>query len=231
MSADQSCVLLFGSLARGDSSSESDIDILIAAPQGRLASVKDGPAEIQHTPQEKLLEMAKNGDLFAIHLAYEARVISDPSNFFQEFKALLVIRKEYHQERRWAFSLLSYLMKKRVARHHIQLRNVRIAWCVRTILISLLIEEGRIIFSPIRLAQHYPDPYIKKLLSLRRGTFGGRFYRKDIETFLTKFNGKDYFNSTVSELEHSFNIEENQVALATLKSFENGYVDGGKYVR
>lgn len=225
MNLDQTCVLLFGSLARGDGSSESDIDILVSSPKGRISSVKDGHAEVQYTPQDKLLEMARRGDLFAIHLAYEARIISDPSNFFQEFKSCLVIKKDYSQERRWAFSLLAYLIKRRVAHRGIQLRNKRIAWCVRTVLISLLIEEGRIIFSPRRLLNHYDEPYIGKLLSMRRGDTSGHLYKNGIIGFLKKFGGSEYLGYSAQELEVEFLHEENRVAISTINGLEKEFQD------
>lgn len=221
MMGDRNCVLLFGSLARGDSSNESDIDILVAAPKGRLASVKEGAAEIQHTPQEKLLEMANRGDLFAIHLAYEAKVISDPSNFFQDFKFQLTIRRDYSKERQWAFSLLAYLLTSESFSEKYELRNKRIAWCVRTVLISLLIERGRIIFSPAKIAKEYPAPFVGRLISLRRNTSSEDQYLKDSLAFLKHFDQTALAKLSTSELEEMFIIEQNEVALATVKALYN----------
>lgn len=220
MIGDQNCVLLFGSLARGDSSENSDIDILVSAPQGRLVSVKEGDAEIQHTPQETLLEMARRGDLFAIHLAYEAKAISDPSHFFQEFKAQLVIRRDYSKERDWAFTLLSYLRLNKDFEFKPELRNKRIAWCVRTVLISLLIERGRIIFSPFRLAQEYPDEFVDRLIALRRETDGETFFLDDTLKFLKKYDQKNVWKYSTAKLEDQFEIDENEVALATIKALK-----------
>ena len=220
MMGDQNCVLLFGSLARGDSCEKSDIDILISAPLGRLASVKEGVAEVQHTPQETLLEMARRGDLFAIHLAYEAKVISDPSHFFQEFKAQMALRRDYSKERAWAFTLLSYLRINKDFEFKPELRNKRIAWCVRTVLISLLVERGRIIFSPSRLAQEFPDAFIDRLIGLRRESDSGTYLLDDTLAFLGHFDQKMLLEYSPAELESQFEVNENEVALATIKALK-----------
>ena len=212
------CVLLFGSMARGDSSETSDVDLLISEETGSIKSERAGRVEVQYTPQTNLLEMSARGDLFAIHLAYEAKVVADPDGFFDNFKKALKIKSSYAEEREAASALAAYLLKRKLSTPQIPVRNKRIAWCVRTILISLLLEEGRIVFSPDELQGLFPDNRIGILLNARRAKTGISGYKKALRWFLEEHGEAEFGQKGLRQLRHDFDKQDNKVAKSTIRS-------------
>lgn len=217
------CTLLYGSMARGDSGEQSDVDLLISESSGKIYSERAGRVEVQYTPQDHLLDMASDGSLFAAHLVFEARVVSDPDGFFKVFKKAFAARESYSDERDCALALAAYLMKRKLqGRQHV-IKNKRIAWCVRTTLISLLAEKGLFVFSPIHLAEIYPNPSVQRLLSYRRSKEPQEGINRDIELFLEQFQGNRYGAMSFAELRHEFKVQGNSVAMATMKSLKQSW--------
>jgi len=212
------CVLLFGSMARGDSSETSDVDLLISEETGGIKSERAGRVEVQYTPQKYLMEMSARGDLFAIHLAYEAKVVADPNGFFDSFKKSLRIKTSYTKEREAASALAAYLLKRKLSKPQIPIRNKRIAWCVRTILISLLLEKGEIVFSPTRLQDLYPDKKIGILLNARRKKIKLSGYKTALRWFLEEYGEAEFGRKGLKELRKVFEQQDNEVAKSTIRS-------------
>lgn len=218
------CVLLFGSMARGDSSETSDVDLLISEETGSIKSERAGRVEVQYTPQKHLMEMSARGDLFAIHLAYEAKVVADPDGFFDDFKKSLRIKSSYTKEREAASALAAYLLKRKLSTTQIPIRNKRVAWCVRTILISLLLEEGEIVFSPVRLQDLYPDRKIGILLGARRATIKLSGYKTALRWFLEEYGEAEFGRKGLKELRECFEQQNNEVAKSTIRSLSRSIV-------
>tara|TARA_R100001369_G_scaffold89242_1_gene126667 strand:- start:1300 stop:2001 length:702 start_codon:yes stop_codon:yes gene_type:complete len=212
------CVLLFGSMARGDSSDTSDVDLLVSEETGSIKSERAGRVEVQYTPQKYLLEMSARGDLFAIHLAYEAKVVADPDGFFDNFKKSLKIKSSYTKERESASALAAYLLKRKLSKRQISIRNKRIAWCVRTILISLLLENGEIVFSPTRLQELYPDKKIGILLNSRRAKIDTSGYKIALRWFLEEYGEAEFGRKGLKQLRQVFEQQDNKVAESTIRS-------------
>ena len=204
-------------MARGDAAEGSDVDILVAAKGGRIGSRKFSGVEIQFTPKSELLSMAARGDLFAIHLAYEAHIISDPSGFFRHFKSELRIRRNYNSEAEKALALAAYLCKRGTKPSQRAIRDKRIAWCVRTVLISRMIDDGRIIFSPQALASHFEESYLPNLIALRRQSHK-KYLKSELKQFILVFGGEEFIRLSSQELKARFKEQENNVALTTLSS-------------
>lgn len=214
----RTCILLFGSMARGDSSEASDVDLLVSEEVGSIKSERAGRVEVQFTPQDRLLEMSSSGELFAIHLAHEAKVVADPDGYFEIFKRTLKIKSSYYGERRDASALAAYLLQKRLSERQISIRNKRTAWCVRTILISLLLEKGQIVFSPELLQYYYSDKRIGILLDARRGGGDISGFKPALRWFLEEYGEATFMQNSLKELRYYFKIHGNKVAEATVRS-------------
>lgn len=212
------CVLLFGSMARGDGSETSDIDLLVSEEKGIIKTERTGRIEVQYTPQKHLMEMSVRGELFAIHLAHEAKVIADPAGFFEYFRKSLVVKSSYTKERESASALASYLLKRKPSTTQIYIRNKRVAWCVRTILISLLVEKGEVVFSPIQLQEIYPSDNIKILLNARKVRTKIPGYNAALRWFLNEYGEGDFVRQGLKELRKSFELQDNKVAKSTIRS-------------
>lgn len=215
------CILLFGSMARGDSGESSDVDILVSEEFGKIFSERTGRMEVQYTPQGQLLDMAESGNLFTAHIAFEAKVISDPDGFLQLLSSSFKAKQSYSLERNHALSLAAYLSKKFVTERQISIRNKKIAWCVRTTLISLIAERGEFVFSPQGLVESYPGPHIEKLLSCRRSSRSQVNINRSIRWFLREFDGETYAEMSRSELKREFRAQKNAVGLSTIESLKS----------
>lgn len=76
-SSDALAVLLYGSVARGSATSDSDIDVLELVDSEPVARA-DGVANFtQYTPGH-LRRMMEGGSLFALHIATEGVILTDP---------------------------------------------------------------------------------------------------------------------------------------------------------
>lgn len=74
-------VALYGSIARGDARATSDVDILGVA--GRSAEQKQhGRVSLTVYREQHLLELARSGSLFVLHLKREARALKDVTGVF-----------------------------------------------------------------------------------------------------------------------------------------------------
>lgn len=69
--------MLYGSHARGDSTSDSDVDLLEVRPEWHEHRSVERVSISAYT-QDQLLRMAVAGSLFVLHLRDEGRVLSDP---------------------------------------------------------------------------------------------------------------------------------------------------------
>lgn len=209
-------MMLFGSAARGDGSTNSDTDVLCIKAAGKPDILKKGPMEIQFLPKEKLIKMAEDGDLFALHLAVEGKIIFDTDGIFSNFKEKLRVKNNYHAEIKAASDLGWYLLSFGQNKRNTSLVNKRIAWCVRTILISKLVEDGRFIFSPKGIAQNFPEKYISKLIDLRRSMDKGDERFKNLGKFMGLYGTQNPRIDDEDTYRDRFNKRNNYVAISTL---------------
>ncbi|MRX49013.1 hypothetical protein GI374_00885 [Paracoccus sp. S-4012] len=208
-------MMLYGSFARGDFTETSDIDLLQIKQSGRPFSVRRGNVELQVMPAGKLLEMAREGDLFALHLALEGQTIFDPSGFFSNFRESITVQKNYDQPRRRASDLGWFLIDQAKSADPCII-NRRFAWCARTILISLAVERGRFLFSPTSLEKEFPESFVRRVLSLRRSSSTSKSREDALEHILLRYGYQRPALETVVDFENHFSATRNDVALSTL---------------
>jgi hypothetical protein len=109
--------VLLGSLARGDASPESDIDLLVLVDRTTAASelFDSLPQDLQHgrmalivRAADSWLERARAGDLFVAHAVMEGKVLHDPHHLLERTREELQdapldfegdIRRQLHQLR------------------------------------------------------------------------------------------------------------------------------------
>ena len=216
-------LMLFGSAARGDIGPDSDTDLLAISREGGPRSHKVNGIEIQFYSPAHLLKMGESGDLFAIHLAREGRVIFDFESVFATFYQITKPRDNYERERSRAIDLAWYLLRFG-ADYDSLLVNRRIAWCVRTTLISILADRGQYVFSPKGLVSLFPEPCVSRLIALRRSDEDSVDRFSWLRDFLSEFSSAAGGQRTTKEFVEHFKLTGNDVAISTLKRLRRGKV-------
>jgi predicted nucleotidyltransferase len=84
---DGDAYVLYGSYARGDYEASSDVDIMRITTCRMQAPRLNGHVLLHIYDIKDLLEMAKQGSLFILHLIREAKPIIDPSNYMAKLSA------------------------------------------------------------------------------------------------------------------------------------------------
>ncbi|MFM4919079.1 nucleotidyltransferase domain-containing protein [Aeromonas dhakensis] len=151
------CLILFGSHARGDVDKNSDLDLLGIDNTTQHKTVSVNKVNLSLYTLENLITMAKNGDSFVLHLIKEGKCLFGEETFNLIKKSFQYKDSEkYLEDAKAAYYLASKIYDSRHDVPHSKwwLANKRISWCVRTILISILMCNRNVVFSKSALAEY-----------------------------------------------------------------------------
>lgn len=159
------CLILFGSHARGDIDQNSDLDLLGVDNINQHKTISINKVNLSLYSYEHLINMAKDGDPFVFHLINEGKclfgneIFDHLNNSFQYKENTL-----YLNDAKAACYLATKIYQNRdaIATSKWWLANKRISWCIRTIIISLLMCKREAVFSKHELAIHITEQ-IKKI--------------------------------------------------------------------
>jgi len=162
-------VVLYGSVARGDSKSHSDIDVLVVGAQHRRTRTVGNISVSTYGPAQ--LSRAK-GTLFGMHLARDGKILHDSSEFTED--ALQAFGPVD------AGAVISKVRKIAVALHSDDISRqrylpglVRLArYLLRTTLYTTALQTGPPCFSLDGLAERFGDPTLPVLLSSHEAVHG-----------------------------------------------------------
>jgi predicted nucleotidyltransferase len=160
-------VALYGSRARGDHRADSDVDVLAVTTDDAPATIDRGPIAVTSFPLDQLLRVARAGDLFALHIVSESKVIYQAWPVFDEIRQAFTYRSDYSREVRLASDVGWFL-----TRYHHLLRsaaplNWRMAWCTRIILTARAADQRRPLFSATALAAFSGLPDVEPVIRNR----------------------------------------------------------------
>jgi predicted nucleotidyltransferase len=94
--------LLYGSYARGDYHINSDVDVLHITTSRRRTNRVDGHVSLHYYDIKDLLSMARQGNLFVLHLINEAKPLHDPRNYLEALSTAFTKPRSYGvQVRQW----------------------------------------------------------------------------------------------------------------------------------
>jgi predicted nucleotidyltransferase len=162
--------VLYGSYARGDYESASDVDILRITTERIPASRLDGHVLLHIYDIKDLLEMARMGSLFILHLMQEAKPIIDPSGYLRQISAAFRKPDSYfsaaHQMTMHASKLLD-VDESLFGTAPRQFMNVAIFLC-RTLIYADHADRGPFSFSLRSLATN--DEFASTVCKIKGGS-------------------------------------------------------------
>jgi predicted nucleotidyltransferase len=134
-------LIIYGSCARGDNVSTSDVDLLSLVSEGDYRMIVQNKINLALYPRTDAFEMARTGELFMLHIVREGRALIDFDADFEKLKADFQFKPSYGTEIANATALGWALIQLGKNVKNFALVNRRIAWCVRTILIAKAAER------------------------------------------------------------------------------------------
>lgn len=126
-------LILFGSCARGDQTKNSDVDMLAIHDDKNYRIAEYEKLNFSFYPEQTLRWMMLNGELFALHLATESKIIFQNNNVASNLFNLFQFKTSYaatiDEANKLAWSIIKYYNKINKP----DLCNKRLVWCIRTI--------------------------------------------------------------------------------------------------
>lgn len=160
-------LVLFGSRARGDHRLSSDVDLLGVVEGGQIMDeVASRGASFYRYPVATLMEKAKGGDLFVLHLVKEGKVLHDTAGIFENIANSFVYKKSYASEIREA-SAVAWLITLRPNVLGLRKNRKRLVWAIRTMLIAHAAQQGSAVFSSAALSDYAGMPELKVAIDRR----------------------------------------------------------------
>jgi predicted nucleotidyltransferase len=214
--------LLFGSVARSDNAEGSDTDLLMVNLDDETRHISVGHASVFLYPWLRLKLDAKEGDLFACHLVYEAKAIFDPEGYLPKLKKSFCFKPNYQSEIAQATELGWFLARFGEGLNP-ALQAKRILWCVRTILIARSAELREPVFAPQLLAERTNSEAARELLSKRHDRRDDAALRHSLRLFLRQETKLEPFHQHAGRTAFARRFKEtsNKVALQTLRQEES----------
>src|SRR5690242_1909710 len=145
-------VILFGSRARGDHRSTSDVDLLGISDDGPIkAEVSRQAVSFYQYPLRALHSKAVSGDLFVLHINSEGKVLHDTAEVFPRICDAFRFKQSYEREIREASCVNWFILERPHLLPSDTIRK-RLIWGLRTILIAKCAERQTPVFSSGGLA-------------------------------------------------------------------------------
>jgi len=213
--------LLFGSLARADHSAGSDTDLLMVSLDKETRHVSVGHLSLFLYPWHQLQQDARDGDLFACHLALEAKPLIDPDNYLAKLQSAFQFRSSYQSEIDRATDFGMYLARFGDELNS-SLLTKRALWCIRTILIARSAERRDPVFAPQRLAENTQSAAARDLLTNRHVHYESAAVQQMLRSFLKEETMSNEILETADRAHfiERFDATSNKVALQTLRQEE-----------
>lgn len=146
-------LVIFGSTARNERSFDSDIDMLGVYDKEKITSISKESVSLFLYPETTLREKMVSGDLFALHLVeesipiYGSELIND---IYSDFK----YKDSYIVEINTAIKVSTEILSIYDKPINHKSANKKIAWCLRTIIISISAQNRTPLFSKQKLSDY-----------------------------------------------------------------------------
>ena len=149
-------LILFGSCARGDQTKDSDVDMLAIHDEGIYRVKEYEKLYFSFYPEQTLRRMMLNGELFALHLATESKIIFENAEKASDLFKLFQFKSSYapviDEAKILAWAIIKFYSKI----NEPLLCNKRLVWCVRTICAANAASERRNCFAASEIIKSVP---------------------------------------------------------------------------
>lgn len=136
-----SVLVLYGSKARGDARSGSDVDLLLALEGEDLAPPTTTQGVSLHRyPRGWLEKSARAGTLFSYHIAFEGIALEDQGDFLGRLRSLFAPKVSYQEELVLGALVMKLLLEKDWGPNFAA--RQRFFWALRTLLIAASTRAG-----------------------------------------------------------------------------------------
>ncbi|WP_336973836.1 nucleotidyltransferase domain-containing protein [Sphingobium aromaticiconvertens] len=211
-------VALYGSQARGDAVSGSDVDLLMITDEDHARHVSMGTLSIYLYPWTSLLRDAQAGDLFLCHIVREARSLHDPENRLGSLAGAFRFKPNYADEIRKASDLAWYLANFPDTLDG-ALGAKRVAWTVRTILIARAAERHSPCFAADALVAFSGLPLVGTLIGRKDEQYIAEDTPNLLACFLQHYGlPAPIRDGSPADYHAYFAVNRNDVALQTLRT-------------
>jgi hypothetical protein len=122
-----------------------------------------------HYPSELLLKQSQDGNLFALHIVSEGKVLHDSLGFFSGVKKAFKFKETYNDEILDASLILRFFLNRPQLVSRKSSRK-RLIWAIRTILIARNAELRRSCFSSSNLTSFSNIPELKDIIDNRNAS-------------------------------------------------------------
>ncbi|MDD9245463.1 hypothetical protein PVM12_15645 [Enterobacter soli] len=140
------CLAVIGSHARGDDDRHSDVDLLGIVKNSQPEMINVKKINLAIYSEQHLFQMMQSGDLFALHIVKEGiALINEP--LFERLCTHFTYKDSYTRDKKISYLMGSMILGHRKSIANWAIVNKRIAWCVRTYILSLMAENRTPLFS------------------------------------------------------------------------------------
>lgn len=212
-------IVLFGSCARGDQKKDSDVDLLAIHDEKIYRIDELGTLNFSLYSIDSLTKMMFAGELFALHLVRESKVLFEQDNIVFDIYSKFTFKKSYAEVIYNANMLAWYIIKFYNSIEKAELSNKRLIWCLRTISAALAAEKHQSCFSAQSIIELTPLSFMPWLLKQKNNVKPSKTILEKMRCFLRYH--KLYEPSCISEL------EEIQDGIRLFESHSMGY----KFIR
>lgn len=211
-------LLLFGSRARGDQSSTSDIDLLAVTENDKPTVTGHPKASLYHYSPDWLEAKACGGDLFIWHLVSEALPIYDPDDRLGILKSQFQFSSDYGEQISKA-SDVAWMIVSSGDGLPPKTANRWLVWSVRTISIAQAANRRTPAFSTDALAEilNYPD--ISMLVKQKDKVVFEEEIGHVLRKFLLYFGAMEPSPTlqTLDDFESYFTQSKNEIGVSILR--------------
>jgi hypothetical protein len=213
------CLVLYGSHARGDGDERSDVDLLAVADGGAPSTAFGRHLNFSRYPLELVLRRARSGDLFALHLVSEGRVVFEREPVFAMIKRAFCYRSDYARGSRLASDAGWFLLHHRDRAVDEPRFNRWMAWCTRTMIVSRAATARQPVFSADGLAALAGSDGVATVIRSKRSAAVDPAVLELFRDVLVEFGGPEpQALDTLSAEWHRFRAQRNPAGSAAIRA-------------